>query len=150
MRTRPLIKDNFQSLPTDWTEREELREKGQFWTPPWLAKIMAAWVTEKHPPTLFDPAVGPGTFFSAARQTGYAGPFDGFELHETAFDDGEKLGLTKNDFKRIELADFISSRLTRTFPAIISNPPYIRHHRLGEQRKGELRDLAKRILGFAL
>ncbi|MGA3267509.1 MAG: N-6 DNA methylase [Verrucomicrobiota bacterium] len=150
METPHIIETSFQSLPNAWTEREDLREKGQFWTPPWLAKIMASWVTEKHPGTLFDPAVGPGTFFSAARAVGYTGHFDGFELHETAFADGEKIGLTRNDFSRIEVADFISSRLTRTFPAIISNPPYIRHHRLGEQRKTELRAIAVRVLGFAL
>src|ERR1039458_1407729 len=106
------IEAEFQSLPSAWPEREELREKGQFWTPPWLAKIMAAWVTEKQPNTLFDPAVGPGTFFSAARAVGYTGHFDGFELHELAFADGGKLGLTKNDFSRIEVADFISGHFT--------------------------------------
>lgn len=150
MRTSFTIKPSVQSLPTNWIEREALREKGQFWTPHWLAKIMAAWVTEKQPATLFDPAVGPGTFFSAARAMGYAGPFDGFELHESAFADGKMLGLTRNDFRRIEIADFISSHFNRTFPAIISNPPYIRHHRLGEQRKTELRAIAERVLGFAL
>ena len=150
MQTSSTIEPSFQSLPTNWIGREALREKGQFWTPHWLAKIMAAWVTERQPATLFDPAVGPGTFFSAARAVGYAGPFDGFELHETAFADGEKLGLTRNDFNRIEIADFMSSRVARTFPAIISNPPYIRHHRLGEQRKTELRIIAERVLGFPL
>ena len=150
MRTTPTIEHSFQSLPTNWIGREALREKGQFWTPHWLAKIMAAWVTETQPATLFDPAVGPGTFFSAARAVGYAGHFDGFELHESAFADGEKLGLTRNDFSRIEIADFMSSHFTRTFPAVISNPPYIRHHRLGGQRKTELRTIAERVLGFAL
>ena len=144
------IEAGFQSLPSVWAEREELREKGQFWTPPWQAKIMASWVTAKQPNTLFDPAVGPGTFFSAARAVGYTGHFDGFELHATAFLDGGKIGLTSNDFSRIETADFMAARFTRTFPAIISNPPYIRHHRLSEQRKSELRATAERVLGFAL
>ncbi len=88
------IEPSFQSLPSDRTEREELREKGQFWTPPWLAQIMASWVSEIMPETLFDPAVGPGMFFSAARAVGYTGPFDGFELHEVVFTDGGRLGLT--------------------------------------------------------
>ncbi len=150
MEASHTIESGFQSLPSAGTAREELRQKGQFWTPPWLAKIMAAWVTEQQPDALFDPAVGPGTFFSAARAVGYTGHFDGFELHEAAFADGAKLGLTRKDFSRIEIGDFISSRLARTFPAVISNPPYIRHHRLGDQRKSELRNMAERILGFAL
>jgi tRNA1(Val) A37 N6-methylase TrmN6 len=150
MGTPDTIEAGFQSIPSDWAQREVLREKGQFWTPPWLAKIMASWVTERHPNTLFDPAVGPGTFFSAARAVGYTGHFDGFELHETAFVDGKKLSLRSNDFSRIEIADFISTRLTRTFAAIISNPPYVRHHRLTAERKSELRTIAQRVLGFAL
>jgi hypothetical protein len=150
MGTSHLIETGFQSLPSAGTAREALREKGQFWTPPWLAKVMAAWVTEQQPEELFDPAVGPGTFFSAARAVGYTGRFDGFELHETAFEDGEKLGLTAHDFSRIQIGDFISSRLTRTFPAVISNPPYIRHHRLGDERKSGLRTISERVLGFAL
>jgi len=40
--------------------------------------------------------------------------------------------------------------LSKTYPAIISNPPYIRHHRLGDERKLDLRRLAERCLGFPL
>jgi adenine-specific DNA-methyltransferase len=139
-----------QSLPNGWTEREQLREKGQFWTPAWLARIMAFWVTQESPPVLFDPAVGPGTFFSAARALGYKGSFHGFELHAGALDEGRTLGLTREDFRHVEIADFITNRLARSYPAIVSNPPYIRHHRLGEQRKAQLRTIAQRILGFPL
>jgi adenine-specific DNA-methyltransferase len=138
------------SLPSRWAEREELRKKGQFWTPPWLAKIMASWVTENRPDTLFDPAVGPGTFFAAARAIGFAGHFEGFELHGGAFAEGEQSGLTSSDFDRVEISDFILTRPGRNFSAIISNPPYIRHHRLSEQFKVELKAIARRTLGFAL
>jgi tRNA1(Val) A37 N6-methylase TrmN6 len=145
-----LAPENVQTLPSAGLEREELRKKGQFWTPAWLAKVMASWVTEKQPHTVFDPAVGPGTFFSAAREVGYAGHFDGFELHETALKFGQQPGLTENDFSRIKVGDFISSRFTQNFPAIVSNPPYIRHHRLSGDRKLELQTIAQRILGFTL
>jgi len=141
---------SIQKLPNAGPEREALREKGQFWTPPWLARVMATWVTGQKPDTLFDPAVGPGTFFSAAREIGYAGHFDGFELHQSALDESHKLDLLRSELDRIVIGDFISSRTRRTFPAIISNPPYIRHHRLDGLRKDELRILAERVLGFAL
>jgi hypothetical protein len=144
------IEHSFQPIPADWLGREELREKGQFWTPSWLAKIMAAWVTANNPATLFDPAVGPGTFFAAARAMGFTGFLNGFELHKAAFTDGKKLGLEDGDFDRIQLGDFISSQSMKLFPAIISNPPYIRHHRLDEKRKSELRNIAERVLGFPL
>jgi hypothetical protein len=150
MRAASCSADNFQTLPGAGPEREALRETGQFWTPPWLAKAMAAWVVTNHPDVIFDPAVGPGTFFAAARAVGFKGHFDGFELHEEAFKDGWRLGLNSAEFERVIIGDFIGSRISRNFPAIISNPPYIRHHRLGEAKKAELRQLAEATLGFAL
>ena len=52
--------------PTDWTEREALREKGQFWTPLWVAEAMVAYASAESE-TIFDPAVGAGAFFRAAK-----------------------------------------------------------------------------------
>ncbi len=141
---------NFQNLPASGDEREALRVKGQFWTPSWLAKVMAGWVTQDHPKVLFDPAVGPGTFFAAAREAGFAGEFHGFELHPNAFADGWKLGLKPDDFHLVRIADFISKALSEKFPAIVSNPPYIRHHRLTQEQKLELKQLAHGHLGFSL
>ena len=139
-----------QKLPASGGEREALRVKGQFWTPPWLAKVMAGWVTQAHPGVLFDPAVGPGTFFAAARETGFAGELQGFELHANTFTDGWKLGLRPDDFRHVRIADFISTSLSEKFPAIVSNPPYIRHHRLTQEQKLELKQLAQNHLGFSL
>lgn len=150
MKVSAAITHEFQNLPGTGPEREALRETGQFWTPFWLARAMASWVTEPNPRTLFDPAVGPGTFFAAARAVGFAGKFAGYELHARSFVDGERLGLSPTDFKDVLVGDFISARLNCTFPAIISNPPYIRHHRLSEPRKLELRRIAERVLGFPL
>jgi hypothetical protein len=139
-----------QKIPTAWPEREALRKKGQFWTPPWLAETMAAWVTENSPATLFDPAVGPGTFFAAARSIGFRGDFTGFELHPDAFNEREANCLTMADFKAVKHADFIHTPISQKYPAIVSNPPYIRHHRLSLPDKEKLRTLAKLCLGFPL
>ncbi len=111
---------------------------------------MAGWVTQDRPQVLFDPAVGPGTFFAAAREAGFAGEFHGFELHSNAFADCWKLGLQPDDFRHVQMADFISSSLEEKSPAIVSNPPYIRHHRLTQDQKLELKQLAHRHLGFSL
>ena len=139
-----------QKLPPSGPAREALREKGQFWTPAWLAQAMAAWVTDEKPTELFDPAVGPGTFFAAARSAGFAGKLRGFELDRDAFADGAKLGLHPADFSGVSVADFLQAPSREHFPAIISNPPYIRHHRLGEERKAELKEYARKTLGFPL
>jgi adenine-specific DNA-methyltransferase len=139
-----------QKIPLSGDEREALRVKGQFWTPPWLAKVMAGWVTQDRPEVLFDPAVGPGTFFAAARETGFAGELQGFELHSNAFADGWKFGLKPDDFCHVQISDFIGTSLPEKFPAIVSNPPYIRHHRLTQEQKLELKQLAQNHLGFSL
>jgi hypothetical protein len=137
-----------QRIPTVWQEREALREKGQFWTPAWLAETMAAWVTAKAPPILFDPAAGPGTFFAAARSVGYTGTFAGFELHAEARAERDAARLGEADFEQVSAGDFIRARIGRRYPAIISNPPFIRHHRLRAGEKHALRARAARWLGF--
>lgn len=149
-KTRNRNDDWSQNLPSAGSDREQLREKGQFWTPLWLAKVMASWVTQGNPAYIFDPAVGPGTFFSAARKIGFRGAFRGNEIHAAAFEEGATLGLLPADFMAVRLADFISDTSRTLHPAIISNPPYIRHHRLGLERKAELKSLADNLLGFTL
>jgi len=139
-----------QLVPSSGPQREALRVKGQFWTPPWLAKAMAAWVTADRPHQLFDPAVGPGTFFTAAREVGFKGNFAGYELDETVLEDAYKLGLSPSELAGIQIGDFVRNQVEGNFPAIISNPPYIRHHRLSSQQKRELRQLAVHCLGFPL
>jgi adenine-specific DNA-methyltransferase len=137
-------------MPSSGPGREALRVKGQFWTPPWLAKAMSAWVTSERPHLLFDPAVGPGTFFAAAREMGFKGGFAGFELDDAVLVDAYKLGLSPVELAGIQIGDFIRNQVEGHFPAIISNPPYIRHHRLSAQQKRELRQLALHCLGFPL
>lgn len=139
-----------QVLPSSGPKREALRERGQFWTPPWLANAMATWVTALHPGTVFDPAVGPGTFFAAARGIGFTGTFVGFELDSSVLADAYKFGLSPLDVAGVHIGDFIHERVAGHYPAIISNPPYIRHHRLSDEQKRKLRQLALHSLGFAL
>ena len=54
-------------LPRSGPAREALREKGQFWTPDWVARAMVAYAFAGGCDVLLDPAVGAGAFFRAAR-----------------------------------------------------------------------------------
>ena len=56
-----------QQLPKEWDEREKLRNKGQFWTPSWVAEAMVAYVIE-NTELIFDPAAGKGAFCDALRK----------------------------------------------------------------------------------
>jgi type I restriction-modification system DNA methylase subunit len=49
-------------------QRRRQQEKGQFWTPDWVAEAMVTWLLEDGGGPLFDPAVGNGAFFRAARR----------------------------------------------------------------------------------
>ncbi|HZF39482.1 MAG TPA: N-6 DNA methylase, partial [Blastocatellia bacterium] len=57
-----------QKLPSDWAAREALRDKGQFWTPQWVAEAMIAYCLADTVESVFDPAVGAGAFFIAAKK----------------------------------------------------------------------------------
>src|SRR3972149_2830166 len=54
-----------QKLPTDWHEREKIRNKGQFWTPNWVAEAMVSYVAQ-NTKLVFDPATGRGAFIMPA------------------------------------------------------------------------------------
>ncbi|HFE66788.1 MAG TPA: SAM-dependent DNA methyltransferase, partial [Chloroflexi bacterium] len=56
----------YQTLPAAGPKREALRQKGQFWTPDWVAEAMVGYLLAGDSHTLFDPAVGAGAFFQAA------------------------------------------------------------------------------------
>lgn len=140
-------------LPASGPAREALRQKGQFWTPDWVADPMVSYALSGGAKVLFDPAVGAGAFFSAARRlkTGLRlVELHGSELHEAALSDARQNGLTEDDLAGVDLGDFLERRFTRSFPAIVANPPYMRHHRLSAEMKRRLRQYAIQRLGFAL
>lgn len=143
-----------QELPTRWGEREALREKGQFWTPEWVVEAMVAYVLQGNPSEVFDPAVGAGVFLRVAKkvsqQLGVQVSLAGCELDADALAEAAKQGLTADDLKQVQIADFLRSSPERLLQATVANPPYIRHHRMSAERKAELRQLCKRITGMTL
>lgn len=138
-----------QKLPTVWTEREKLREKGQFWTPDWVAQAMVAYVA-KGASLLFDPAVGKGAFYSALTKIAHLFPaslqFYGIDIDERVVAEAQQESLFDPNRCTIELRDFILSPPNQKFQAIVANPPYIRHHRLSPQLKSKLRQMSLKIL----
>jgi len=138
-------------LPRSGVKREALRTKGQFWTPDWTADFMAAYVLRDKPERLLDPALGEGAFFRAAKR--YAAHHDfplelfGRDIDPEVIDKAEKAGLDDDDLRNVEIGDFVLDPPSETFPAIIANPPYIRHHRLSPRQKEQLRHFADTTTG---
>ncbi len=125
-------------LPRSGPARRALQEKGQFWTPEWVAEAMGAFVLEGAPRIIFDPAVGAGAFFSACRRLGYKGRFSGYERDPEALAIARSEGLAAQDLRDVVVGDFLQGQHGR-YAAILSNPPYLRHHRIGAAMKSALR-----------
>lgn len=138
-------------IPTDWQAREKLREKGQFWTPDWIAEAMVEYALSGGSSQLFDPAVGAGAFFRAAkvvaREKGIEVALSGMDIDAEALAQSRQHGLSGKDIAEVRIGDFISGPPKNKLKAIVANPPYIRHHRLSAETKERLRRISAEITG---
>lgn len=143
-----------QRLPRAGVAREGLREKGQFWTPDWVAEAMVGYVLSAGSDHVFDPAVGAGAFFRAAkvisRRLGLPVRLLGTEVFPDALTEAREQGLSEADLANVCITDFILNPPAGPFSGIVANPPYIRHHRLPATLKGHLKVLAKQVIGEPL
>ena len=138
-------------LPRTGKAREALREKGQFWTPDWAADIMISYVLALKPSKLLDPALGEGVFFRAAKR--YAGKHAfslklwGCDIDPAMLDSAKRAGLSATDLLNVEIRDFVFDPPKTQFPAIVVNPPYIRHHRISLENKKLLQEFSLAATG---
>lgn len=148
------MRNYHQRLPNAGPEREALREKGQFWTPDWIAEAMVGYVALDGSPHIFDPAVGAGAFFRAAKiieqETGRKLQLLGTEIDPSALEQARQNGLSREDFINVQITDFVLCPPKRSFKAIVANPPYIRHHRLSSDVKKKLKAFGASLIGTAL
>ena len=137
-----------QKVRSNWEEREKLRNKGQFWTPRWVAEAMVSYVVTDAQ-LVFDPAAGRGAFYKALKSVDATDgkiKFYGTDIDETVFEDE----IYQDNESILELRDFVLSPPNKKFKAIVANPPYIRHHRLSNNRKKKLKEISLKILGFTI
>jgi methylase of polypeptide subunit release factors len=143
-----------QKLPSSGPKREGLREKGQFWTPDWIAEAMVGYVIAGGSNHIFDPAVGAGAFFRAAKtiasEIGRRLTLLGTEVYLDALQQARQNGLSESDLANVRITDFVLHPPKGQFKAIAANPPYIRHHRLPNHVKVELKRLSAGLIGKAL
>jgi hypothetical protein len=134
--------------------REALRERGQFWTPAWVAEAMVEYAVAGGDSCIFDPAVGAAAFFQAAkkiaRETNRRIELRGTEIDNAVLAEAARTGLTPADLAGVELCDFVLDPPPGRFSAIVANPPYIRHHRLTKSVKIALKALGRNVVGSEL
>ncbi len=128
------MKTLHQQLPRVGPERELLREKGQFWTPAWVAEAMVRYAIAGGSKLIFDPAVGEGAFFRAAKsvsnEIGRTLELFGTEIDSTVLQQASLNGLSAENLQGVQCSDFLHHMPSTLYLAIVGNPPYIRHHRL--------------------
>ncbi|MGQ9555019.1 MAG: HsdM family class I SAM-dependent methyltransferase [Anaerolineae bacterium] len=141
-------------LPSNGPKREALRQKGQFWTPAWVAEAMVGYVVAGGSDSIFDPAVGAGAFFLAAKamaeEIGRSITLMGTEIDPDALLQAHASGLSEADLSQVQITDFVLYPPQGLFKAIVANPPYIRHHRLPRHVKAALQKNTASILGFPI
>jgi hypothetical protein len=147
-------KVNVYKLPSTGEARELLREKGQFWTPDWVAEAMVEYVFSDKGGKLFDPAVGAGAFFRAAKtiakEKGLYFSFSGMDIDPDTLEQAIQYGLTKAELENVKIGDFVFEPPQEKLSAIVANPPYIRHHRISLASKELLKRLSMHTLGTIL
>ncbi len=103
---------------------------------------------------VFDPAVGAGAFFRAAKAHGYGTGTTlrlmGCEIDQAALNEALTTGLIEEDLSGVAMSDFLLHPPSVRPHSIVANPPYIRHHRLSSSLKQEMRCLCQRLLGRSL
>lgn len=115
---------------------------------------MVEYVLAGNAHSIFDPAVGTGNFLRAAKaiagQKGLKVQLAGMEIDPRILAQAVADGLNQGDLSRVVIGDFVLQPPAARFPAIVANPPYIRHHRLSESTKAQLRRLSTEVIGKPL
>jgi hypothetical protein len=147
-------KVNSYKIPASGEAREILRKKGQFWTPDWVAEAMVDYVFAEKGGMLFDPAVGAGAFFRAAKVVAEEKNFEfslsGMDIDQNALNEATQYGLSHEDINNVKVGDFLFEPPHNKLLAIVANPPYIRHHRISLETKEKLRRLSLENAGIVL
>lgn len=115
---------------------------------------MATYVVQPEVRTILEPAVGEGAFLRAmddvASAKGLKPQIVGYELFPEVLNQARENGISSSLLSTVKIHDFMSEAQVSNFDAIIANPPYIRHHRLGAEQKLALQTLAKELTGLQI
>ncbi|MFD1641333.1 HsdM family class I SAM-dependent methyltransferase [Halohasta litorea] len=144
----------FESL----TPQSARRKLGQFRTPPAIASLMAEWLIRDGTETVLDPGMGAGALAAAAYKRKQAlvdrpplADIHGVDLNELAVVmAATSLALLNNgEPHNLRVGDFLNADPDDLEPvnAVISNPPYSRHHELDPTYKERVNAQAETEVG---
>lgn len=144
-RKRLQLQVDLDALKTQ-AQRNKL---GQFATPSKLAsevvQVAVEMLQKKERIAFLDPGFGTGSFFSALLShvpKSRLALAKGFEIDSHYGDHANELWI--KDGLDLEIRDFTEVPPTAKYNLVICNPPYVRHHHLGKDKKVSLRIAAQR------
>lgn len=141
------------------TPQESRRKLGQFRTPTTIAELMAEWLITDGSETVLDPGMGACALSAAVYQKKQQeikepplSDIYGVDLSELALVMGAtSLNLLDHGHPhKLQIGDFLDFDSTNTdgmVDAVVSNPPYSRHHELSEEYKSRVNSQAEREVG---
>lgn len=135
---------------------EERRKFGQFATPFELAKEIVSYglgVLNDNEISFLEPALGTGSFYSALLSevpqfAKYIKNAVGIELDDKYYSVAHELWGDSNI--NLVHTDFTAAEGVGTANFLISNPPYVRHHYMGQEQKSKLAVLIKNETGLSI
>ncbi|MBK9230732.1 MAG: Eco57I restriction-modification methylase domain-containing protein [Anaerolineae bacterium] len=74
----------------------------------------------------------------------------GMDIDQAALAQALDYGLTESDLASVTIGDFVLQPPQAKFSAIVANPPYIRHHRISQESKEQLKRLGVLTTGKTL
>lgn len=135
---------------------ENRRRMGQFATPFDLAQEIVSYgltLQSEKEISFLEPALGTGSFYSALlteinKSSKCIKGAVGIEVDDDFYAAAKKLWQGSN----INLihSDFTATESFGNTNLLISNPPYVRHHYIGQEKKAKLADRVKRETGLSL
>lgn len=141
------------------TPQESRSKLGQFRTPPEVASLMARWCVQSGDETVLDPGTGAGALSAASYKRkqdlssdASLADVSGIELNELALVMGATTLrlLDHSESHNLRIGDFLNltpEDIDGEVDAIISNPPYTRHHELPDEYKARVNRQVEQELG---
>lgn len=135
---------------------EERRKFGQYTTPFGLAKEIVSYglaLLNDKEISFLEPAFGTGSFYSAllseiTRFSKYIKSAVGIELDDKYYSAAHELWEDRNI--KLVHKDFAAAEGVGAANLLISNPPYVRHHFIGQEQKSKLAVLIKNETGLSI
>jgi adenine-specific DNA methylase len=110
---------------------EERKARGAFFTPPALADFVASWAVRSAQDVVLEPSCGDASLLVAAgerlRELGGLGLLRGLDIHAPSIADARTRLKAHRLNADLSVEDFFDLAPTKSYDAIVGNPPYIRY-----------------------